>query len=187
MFRRSKKKTDTSTDGTTSSVAPTSSAQQYAQASDSQNNAPQLPPIENTSGGRFSGSAAGSASEASKPLPPTHPLSTGQQSQPQEAVPQNYDAQPGPPAPVVSSPAPAEPSTANATLGSEEAAKQEPLDAGRVSPLNQGSTMEEARSGNVSAVDESSQPEEPVKTDSGIEQPKPDAVEESDGVYTSRA
>lgn len=38
------------------------------------------------------------AEEPSKPLPPTHPLTTGQHSQPQEAVPQNHDAQPGPPA-----------------------------------------------------------------------------------------
>lgn len=184
MFRRSKKKTDSTqaqSDGTSSSAPAASSAQQSPQNT---TDAPQLPPIENTSGSPFGDSAAGSTTDTSKPLPPTHPLSTGQQSEPQEAVPQNHDAQPGPPAPVANQLAPAEPSTANAASESTEAAKQEPLEQGRVSPLNPGSTVEESRSGAVSAVEGNSPTEEPVKTDSGIEPPNADGVDESKGMHT---
>jgi hypothetical protein len=182
MFRRSKKTTDTPADGTSSFALPPSSAQQPPPSSASPSNAPQLPPIENTSGALAGGAPGISATEPTKPLPPTHPLSTGQQSQPQEAVPQDHDAQPGPPAPVDGASEPAQPSAVNTALDNVEPAKQEQLEPGRVSPLNGGSTMEETRSGAVSAVDENSQTEEPVKTDSGIEEPTIDAVEERRGM-----
>ena len=54
--------------------------------------APQLPPDQSSSPLQ-----SPEAEESSKPLPPTHPLATGPQSQPQEAVPINHEAEPGSP------------------------------------------------------------------------------------------
>ncbi len=49
---------------------------------------PQLPPVQHAS------PIERPEENASKPLPPTHPLATGQHSQPQTAVPQRHDLQP---------------------------------------------------------------------------------------------
>lgn len=56
-------------------------------------------PANNTAASKPPASAAtanGTAPAIEKPLPPTHPLSTGQHDTPQEAVPQNHEAQVGP-------------------------------------------------------------------------------------------
>ena len=177
MFKRSKKnKNDpqpptssygTAASGTASSQIPPPTASSQAP--------PQLPPIQNASSPFHS--TNNSATETLKPLPPTHPLATGPQQQPSVAIPPSQDAQPGMPAPVISTTGASTPAAAT-TTNDAEGINDEQLAPGRVSPAEQGSTFDGARSGAVSAVDESSQAEEPVKTDSGIEQPRTDGAEE---------
>ncbi len=156
-----------------------------------QANAPQLPPMKQTS-------PLSTAAEPSKPLPPTHPLSTGRQERPQgspqgfpqEAVPGNYGAQPGPPAPVSAAGGSAIASSTNPALVQAPAQSQaqnpvsrdvdgtkpslDQLDEGRVSPAEptEGLAPDGTRSGAVSAVDDDSRAEEGVKNDSAVEQGK---------------
>jgi hypothetical protein len=160
IFKRNKK-----TSGTPSSSQPSTQQGQSSQppqvtTTSSEAGAPQIAPLQNASGPPLT-----STIETSKPLPPTHPLSTGQQDKPQEAVPQNHDAQPGPPAPVVSPPA----EQSAGVDGTKE--EQQPI-GGAVSPFEQGSTVDESRSGAVSAVTENTQNEEPAKTETAVESAK---------------
>lgn len=156
LFKRGKK----SKTGTPSTSATTSQPPQSAAGSEAA--APQLPPIQNNS-------PLQSATETSKPLPPTHPLATGQREEPLVAVPPNKDAQPGPPAPVVGPAATAE--------QVEEQRKDTTLSP--VSPSQTNDALDGTRSGDVSAVTDEPSPKEPAKTDSGIEEMK---VEEPSGI-----
>ncbi|KAK6383339.1 hypothetical protein LTR65_009957 [Meristemomyces frigidus] len=105
---------------------------------------------------------AGSRSpDATKRVPPTHPLSTGQHQRPQEAVPQNHAAQPGP-GPHV-----------NAAGGSEgiEQVRDQRRDTYNLMP-NAGATgIGAVESRPVSAVepDESPAPAPPPKTEEAAE------------------
>lgn len=100
MFKRGKNKKQDGADTATTDAppqqqqAPGAPAQSQSQSPPPQIDAkaPQLPPIGNAS-------PLQGATESSKSIPPTHPLFTGEQSRPQEAVPQNKDADtaPGPP------------------------------------------------------------------------------------------
>ncbi|KAK3698969.1 hypothetical protein LTR37_016660 [Vermiconidia calcicola] len=165
MFKRGKKSNNTTDQANVAASSPTPSQQQSTPppppppqqpSTSSSSAAPQLPPLRDAS-------PLQSATEPSKPLPPTHPLWTGRQDEPQEAVPQKHDAQPGPPAPVVN----ADSAPQHAGIVSQDRAVSRD-----VSPPAPGSTMDGAKS-EVSAVEEPS----PVpKTDSGLGAPK---VEES--------
>ena len=161
MFKRGKKnKQDYSTTPSSTQPPQSSMGRSTTVTSGSEAAPPQLPPIQNSS-------PLQSATDTSKPLPPTHPLSTGQHDRRQEAVPQKYDAQPGPPAPVVN--------VAGASDGADKAKEQETATAGEISPPGPASAVDGSRSGDISAVSaagEDSSPQSPPKTDSGIEAPK---------------
>ena len=139
---------------------------------------PQLPPVENhsplqnidTTRPQNMDTSKQQNIDTSNPLPPTHPLSTGQHEQPQEAVPQNHDAQPGPPAPLVN--------VSDASDGANEVKEQEKTSSEEVSPLP-GSAVNGGKSEPVSAMDNESSPQEPPATDSGVETEK---VEEQPGI-----
>ena len=158
MFKRGKK-SNTTTPSTTSAEQP---PPQQSTASE-QPSAPQLPPIQSTS-------PIGSTSDTNKALPPTHPLATGKQEQPVEAVPTNKDAQPGPPAPVVG---PAE--------TAEQVHEQQKDPTSPISPPEASSTVDGAQDGDVAAVTNEASPQSPspVKVDSGVEEEK---VEDAAGI-----
>ncbi|KAK5166821.1 uncharacterized protein LTR77_007550 [Saxophila tyrrhenica] len=141
--------------------------------------APQIPPIE-------SGSPLNSATEPSKSLPPTHPLATGQQEEPQEAVPQDHGAQPGLVVREESSAAPAPAPVVRSVDGAEDnQLKSDQADVGRVSPVEPGLTVDGTRSGAVSAVDDGSRAEESLKNDSAVEHEQ-GKMEESNVVTDDR-
>ena len=162
MFKRGKKKdkqdygtTNQSISATPPRSQPPPSQQQLAPPSSrSEARPPQLPPIQNNS--------PLTATDTSKPLPPTHPLSTGRTDQRQEAVPQNHDARPGPAAPVLSG-------------GEDNVKEQQKAIPGAVTSPEHEPTTDGAKSGDVSAVSavgEDTSLQSPAKTDSGIEAPK---------------
>ena len=95
MFKRgnkNKNKNEPQQPSTRINQVPPNSAQEQEQfaAKSQAAAAPQLPPVQMSS----------PLDDNPKPLPLTHPLATGQREKPQEAVPQQHDADPGPPAPV---------------------------------------------------------------------------------------
>ena len=175
LFRRNKKpKTSTSTP---SSAAPPSK-QQAPPTAASVAAAPQLPPIQNASPIH---SVNATDPDVNKPLPPTHPLATGQHEQPQQAVPVNADAKPGPPAPIVG---PAEPKeqvqeqqkgvdTANSVPPPTQPTSAQPT-------ASQPASAVDGTSGDVSAVSNATIPREEAKTDSAVEGVK---AEESAGTH----
>lgn len=114
--------------------------------------APQLPPLKNSS-------PLESGTDTSKPLPPTHPLATGEHRRPQEAIPQSRNARPGPPAGTAVS------SGAN---GANRLKEQEHEHDG-VSSIGPASAVDGRRSDAISAVEDDSPPQPPPKTDSGLE------------------
>ena len=150
MFKRGKK-SKTSTPASSTYEQPPPPLQQYTPSSQAQTPAPQLPPIQNAS--------PITASDTSKPLPPTHPLATGQHDERMEAVPQNKDAQPGPPEPMFR---PAE---------TPERAQQPRIETtSPISPPDPNHTTDGAHDGDVSAMSVDASPQPPPKTDSGIDQ-----------------
>ena len=191
IFKRGKKsKTDQDQSATTSATTSqqTSTTTSQAAAPTTHSAAPQLPPVQQND------KPLQSQIDESKPLPPTHPLSTGQHDSPQEAVPQNYDAQPGPPE-----------GTAISALNDGAGGLQEPQrDTTAVSSLEASpERAEEGRKSEVSAIEnndplasqtESQEqpveekpntatlntdplaPSPPSKNDSGIEDPKGERI-----------
>ena len=181
MFKRGKKsKQDQETPTPKQNQTPT-----RIETPPKQEAPPQLPPVQNNS-------PLQSAIDTSKPLPPTHPLSTGQHEEPQEAVPQNHDAQPGPP-PAAMGATPIEATPVERSGEAEEPEKS----TGDVSPPEPSPSGVDGTKSEISAVENNdplaSQPQQstteddavpattnndplspspPPKTDSGIESRK---------------
>lgn len=147
LFKRGKKSKTTTPTSTTPTQPPQPSAGGSAAAA-----APQLPPIQNAS-------PLQSATDTSKPLPPTHPLAIGPLDKPVETVPPNRDAQPGPPAPVVG---PAE--TADQV---QEQQKDSEIPVTLSQP---SSAVDGVRSGDGSVVTNGASPQSPPKTDGAVEE-----------------
>lgn len=149
LFKRGKKsKTDSTATSTTTDQPPQSSAASEAAP-------PQLPPIQNSS-------PIQTATDTSKPLPPTHPLSTGKHDEPVEAVPPNRNSLSGPPAPVVG---PAE-------TASKVQEQQKQNTTSPISPPEPGSAVGGAKSGEVSAVTKEASPQSPPNMDGAVEEKK---------------
>lgn len=187
IFKRGKKNKQDGP-GTDASAVPAQQQQQQpyqpsaapaqSQAPQVDTQAPQLPPIGNAS--PLSG-----ATESSKPIPPTHPLSTGEQKTAQEALPQKVDAEPAPGPPLGGGAAAATSEAAPATGGLKEPEKLA-AGAGGTDVSPPASTMDvpdAPKSDAVSAIS-NDQP----KTDGVAEDvpPTPTMVEESKGMGTSR-
>jgi hypothetical protein len=179
LFRRNKKpKTSTSTP---SSAAPPNQ-QPAPPTTASVAAAPQLPPIQNASPIH---SVNATDADVNKPLPPTHPLATGQHEQPQQAVPVNADAKPGPPAPMVG-PAETKEQVQEQQKGGDSASPVSPppqptsAQPGPSQPSSaQPVSVVDGTSGDVSAVSDATNPREETKTDSAVEGMK---AEDSAGI-----
>ena len=153
MFRRNKKPKQDQEKPTVN----TSTRQHYT-TSAADTAPPQLPPIQNNS-------PLQSATETSKPLPATHPLSTGTHNKPQEAVPQNHKVQPRLPAPGPKIPSRPE----GAEKVKEEEKKPENVPQPEPYPVNDATKKE------ASPVENDSMPPPPPpKNDSAVEQVKPE-------------
>lgn len=98
--------------------------------------------------------ASPTSPNATKRLPPTHPLTTGQHEKPDEAVPQNHTAQPGPAR---------DPHVAHGPKGAGKAKEQEQF-APQVSPAALSHDDGAARSDAVSAIEDETPPAPPPKT-----------------------